>query len=53
MSDQHALQPDADIPRDEDNSVLEAVEGIPGREAKPDPDSFMPRVEADDPENDA
>lgn len=53
MSDQHALQPDADVPPDEDNSVLEAAEGIPGREASPDPDSFRPEVEADDPENDA
>jgi hypothetical protein len=51
MSDQHALQPDADLPPDEDNSLLEAVEGKPDLVARPDPAAFDESVEQDDPES--
>jgi hypothetical protein len=53
MSDQHALQPDADLPPDEDNSILEAVEGRADLVAEADPDGFAPEVELDDVENPA
>lgn len=53
MSDQHALQPDVDPQPDEDNSLLESVEGRPGIQADPDPAAFAADVEAGDPEDDA
>lgn len=53
MSDQHALQPDADVPPDEDNSILEAVEGKTDIVADPQPELFGADVELDDPENEA
>jgi|EndMetStandDraft_7_1072992.scaffolds.fasta_scaffold2241457_2 hypothetical protein len=39
-----------DLQPDEDDSVLMAVEGVPGLEAKPDPESFSDDKEQDDPE---
>jgi hypothetical protein len=41
----------ADIPPDEDNSVLQATEGVPGLEPAPDPGSFADDQEQDDPED--
>lgn len=41
----------SEIPPDEDNSVLEAVEGVPDLEAKPDPGSFTDDQEQNDPED--
>jgi len=48
MSDQHALPPD--MPPDEDNAVLEGVEGRPDLVASPDPEAFRDDVEQEDPE---
>lgn len=52
MSDQHALQPDA-IPPDEDDSVHLATEGIPEKVASPDPAAFDESVEVVDEDVDA
>jgi hypothetical protein len=42
---------DTQIPPDEDNSVLEAVEGDPYRTAKPSPGAFTEDQEQTDPED--
>jgi hypothetical protein len=42
---------EAQIPPDEDNSVLEAIEGDPVRTANPSPGAFTDDQEQDDPED--
>ncbi len=50
MSEQHETRAQ-DVPPDEDNSVLAAVDGDPGRQPNPDPDAFAEDVEVADPED--
>lgn len=50
MSEEHDARAADEMPPDEDNSVLAAVDGRPDVKADPDPDAFAPGVEVADEE---